>query len=383
MRNRPTPQAPRQEPMSVVKSSLVPTCRHLPSMTWADLAFLGTRGLRMFFVFSPVSAPASLAVSLPIMRQEKFNMKKHFTTVINSFVIAVLLMAPAVKAADLKPEAVQSWNQYLAMVDERNQAHLAQGHSFLASDQVPGQMTKLRDGQIIVTPVDRHIPLKVDSALIHDWVGAAFIPNATITDLLSTVRNYDRYVEFYQPNVVMSKALQKTEFKDHYSMVMINKSVVAKTALDADYTTTYVAVDEHRWYSISESTRIQEMAEYGTPAQHILPENQGTGLIWRLHTVTRFEEKDGGVYIELEAVALSRDIPSAFRWMVEPIVRRVSRSSMTTSLQETESAVFAGSRIALQERRTCVAANDCVQYKPVPATSYLQSSPDFTLARGN
>jgi hypothetical protein len=303
-------------------------------------------------------------------------MKKHFTTAKNSFAIAVLLMAPAVKAADLKPEAVQRWNEYVAMVDERNQAHLGRGNSFLASDEIPGQMTKLHDGEIIVTPTDKLIPLKACSGLIHDWVGAAFIPNATIADVLNIIRNHERYVEFYQPNVAMSKTLRKTELEDDYSIVMMNKSVVAKTALDADYKTTYVAVDEHRWYSISESTRIQEIAEYGTPAQHILPENHGTGLIWRLHTVTRFEEKDGGVYIELEAVALSRDIPNAFRWMVEPIVRRVSRSSLTTSLQKTESAVFAGSRMASQG--ACIPAKVCVQHKPAPG-----ASSEFTFARGN
>lgn len=305
-------------------------------------------------------------------------MKKYFTTATGSFAIVVLLLAPTAKAADLKPEAVQRWDEYVAMVDERNQAQLTPANSFLASDEISGQMTKLRDGEIIVTPVGKHIPLKVCSGLIHDWVGAAFIPNTTIRDVLSTVRNYDRYVEFYQPNVVMSKALRKTESNDHYSMVMMNKSVVAKTALDADYKTTYVAVDEHHWYSVSESTRVQEIAEYGTPAQHVLPENHGTGLIWRLHTVTRFEEKDGGVYIELEAVALSRDIPNALRWMVEPIVRRVSRSSLTTSLRETESAVFAGSRTASQDRRICLPAKDGVQCKPAPA-----SSSEFTLARGN
>jgi hypothetical protein len=317
-----------------------------------------------------------LAVKLPIIyARGEYNMKKHFTTAMSSFVIAVLLLAPAAKAAALKPEAVQRWDEYVAMVDERNQARLTRGNSFLASDEIPGQMTKLRDGEIIVTPAGKHIPLKVCSGLIHDWVGAAFIPNTTIGDVLSIVRNYDRYVEFYQPNVVVSKALRKTESNDHYSIVMMNKSVVGKTALDADYKTSYVAVDEHHWYSISESTRIQEIAEYGTPAQHTLPENHGTGLIWRLHTVTRLEEKDGGVYIELEAVVLSRDIPSAFRWMVDPIVRRVSRSSLTTSLQETESALSASSRTASQDRRTCLSVKDCVQYKPAAVASYFRSTP--------
>jgi hypothetical protein len=119
----------------------------------------------------------------------------------------------------------------------------------------------------------------------------------------------------------------------------MNKSVIAKTALDADYQAVYTQIDDHRWYSVSDATRIREIAEYDTPSQHILPENHGTGLIWRLHSITRFEERDGGVYIEVEAIALSRDIPAALRWVVEPIVRRVSRSAVATSLEQTEAAV--------------------------------------------
>ena len=60
-------------------------------------------------------------------------------------------------------------------------------------------------------------------------------------------------------------------------------------------------------------------------------EGHGTGIIWRLYSITRYQERDGGVYVELEAIALSRDIPGGLRWIVEPIVRRVSRSSLVAS----------------------------------------------------
>jgi hypothetical protein len=45
------------------------------------------------------------------------------------------------------------------------------------------------------------------------------------------------------------------------------------------------------------------------------------------------------VYAELEAIALSRDIPAAFRFFVTPIVRRVSRDSLATSLHQTRIAI--------------------------------------------
>jgi hypothetical protein len=76
-----------------------------------------------------------------------------------------------------------------------------------------------------------------------------------------------------------------------------------------------------------------------------LPQDHGTGIIWRLYSIARYQERDGGVYVELEAIALSRDIPGALRWLVEPIVRRVSRSSLVLSLQETADAVRSSTNI--------------------------------------
>jgi hypothetical protein len=67
---------------------------------------------------------------------------------------------------------------------------------------------------------------------------------------------------------------------------------------------------------------------------------EGSGVIWRLFSIASYRERDGGVYIELEAIALSRDIPASLRWLAEPIVRRVSRASLSTSLRQTENAVL-------------------------------------------
>jgi hypothetical protein len=85
--------------------------------------------------------------------------------------------------------------------------------------------------------------------------------------------------------------------------------------------------------------RVQEIEDYGRPGEHRLPEGQGGGYIWKLHSIARFEQRDGGVYVELEAMALSRDVPAMLRFVVDPIVRRVSRNSLFTSLEQTEHAV--------------------------------------------
>jgi hypothetical protein len=244
-------------------------------------------------------------------------------------------------AADLKSETVQTWQEYIKTASARNEKHLVQGNVFLSIDEVPGQALRLRSGEITVSPAGPHVPIKVPSGLIHDWIGAAFIPNVTLDDVLPVVRDYDHYKDFYHPNVIDSKAITAGESADQFSMLLINKAVVAKTALDSDYQSSYARLDGQRWYSTTEATRIQEIADYDTSSPHRLPENEGTGLLWRLHSFTRLEERDGGVYVELEAIALSRDIPVTLRWLVEPIVRQISRASLVTSLQQTQSAVLA------------------------------------------
>jgi hypothetical protein len=179
----------------------------------------------------------------------------------------------------------------------------------------------------------------VPSGIIHEWIGAAFIPDVRLEDVLTAVRDYGNYREFYKPIVVDSKSLGTDRACDKYSMRVVNKETVAETALDMEYETCYVKADERRLYSITHTTRVQEIRHYGKPDVQELPPNQGNGYVWRVYSIARFEERDGGVYVEIEAIALSRDVPAALRWLVNPIVRRVSRNSMLVSLQQMKEAV--------------------------------------------
>ncbi len=273
--------------------------------------------------------------------------------------LAVTAFAALAAGAELRPATVEQWTEYIKAADARHAERIAQG-AFLESDDVSGQANKLHCGAIIVHAGGPNIPLKVESGLIHDWIGAAFIPNTNLDDVIPVVRDYDRYKNYYHPNVFDSRLIASSESHDRFAMVLMNKSVLAKTAIEADYQVLYTRVDERRWYSVADATRIQEIADYNTPAQHYLPENHGTGLIWRLHSITRFEERDGGVYVEVEAIVLSRDIPAALRLLIEPIVRRVSRSAITTSLRQTQAAVHPHFATENRSAITNTASGTCI-----------------------
>jgi hypothetical protein len=220
-------------------------------------------------------------------------------------------------------------------MEERLHARLP----FLWVDESADRSRRVRAGEVLVSPVGDHSPIRVPKGLIHDWIGATLIPNAEVEDIFAVVRDYNRYREFYKPLVIDSKSLVTDGPDYRFSLLMLNKSLFAKTALASEWNDRYIRVDDQRWYSIAYSTRVEEIEEYGSPGERKLPLNEGSGYIWRLYSFSKFEQRGDGVYVELEVIALSRDIPGALRWLIDPIVRRVSRGSLLTSLIETRAAV--------------------------------------------
>lgn len=258
--------------------------------------------------------------------------------------IAFTLLASAVSsAAELKPETVSAWDQYVQSAKTRLQERVQSGSPFLWIDETPGRSNRVRAGEILVTAAGKHNPRPVASGLIHDWTAAAFLPNTTLDETFAVLRDYGRYKKFYGPQVLDSKLVSQTGPDDSFSVVMLNKALLAKAALRIDFASNYVKLDENHWYSTSYSTRIREVENYGQAGEHALAPGEGTGYIWRLFSFAKFEARDGGVYIEVEVIGLSRDIPASLRWLVDPIVRRVSKNSLLISLLQTQEAVLGGS----------------------------------------
>lgn len=282
------------------------------------------------------------------------------------FALALLTLAGTAHAAELKHEALQAWQAYVQSAIVRMQDHLQPQSHFLNIDIDEGAAERVRNGEIVISPGASQSMKKVPSGIIHDWLGAAFIAHARLDEVLSVVRDYDAYKEFYRPTVLDSRTLARGGQEDRFSMVLMNKSLFMKTALDSEYKSSSFSLSDRRWYSISETTRIREIEDYGTPDQHTLRQDEGSGFIWRLFSITRLKERDRGVYIELEAIALSRDIPGSLRWIVEPIVRRISKNSLMTSLQQTEDAVHSSAALAAWHKpgELCSAVSPCVSGTP-------------------
>lgn len=267
-------------------------------------------------------------------------------------IMFVVFSSTIVLGAELKQQTIKAWNDYLNAAEASPNVRMLGQTPFLWVDAVPDRSRRVRAGQIIVAPAYKHMPKRVPGGLIHDWIGAVFIPGAHAEDVLRVIRDYPEYKQFYRPTIVDSAAIDipsaTARNEDRFSVRFLNRSVLSKTAFDADYAASYVQSGPGMWYSVGYTTRLREIRNYGKSEQRELPPGEGHGYIWRLYTVTRLAEKDGGVYMEVEAIALSRDIPISLRWVAVPIVRRVCRDAISTSLVQTEDAVRAA--IARQNR---------------------------------
>jgi hypothetical protein len=257
--------------------------------------------------------------------------------------VSLLLAALPSRGAELKKETLDAWDRYLAAANQ-GMVERAQGH-FLWLDESAERLGRVRNGEVVVSPLG-HTPHAVASGLIHHWIGAAFIPGARIDDVIGVVRNYNRYTEFYKPSVIDAKTLSQKAAEDRYTVVMLDQAMFMRRALDSEYQSRFTEVDGSKWYSVAETTRVRELSDEGP-----IPDGEGSGYIWRLCTISRYEERDHGVYIETEVMALSRPIPAALHWVVDPIVRRVSRASLAKSIEQTRDATGSRSESALSASR--------------------------------
>ncbi len=257
-----------------------------------------------------------------------------------NLVLAVTLAGACTPAfsAVLKSETVEAWQQYVDAADRRAKVPPNGGEPFLWIDEKSGRRSRVQRGEVVVEPVTGHGTQDAPDGLIHDWIGAVFIPNATAESVLAVLDDYDRYREIYRPVVTDSRALGSTEAGSEFSMTWQRKVLFVNAGMQGWYRSREFALDENHGYAIADATRIQQIEERNHTRQ-LLPPDTGSGYVWRLHSITKYEERDGGVYLEVEALALSRDIPPAMKWLVSPVVNRMSISSLETTLKQTREAV--------------------------------------------
>jgi hypothetical protein len=247
-------------------------------------------------------------------------------------------MMQTANVVQLKPRTLQAFADYIREAEGAMESSL-RGHSaFLWSDSDHGRSQQVREGKIVAQLWSGDEPVKIPNGLIHDWTAAAYAPEATVEQVLALVQNYDNHKNIYTPEVVDSKLISR-DGNDFRIFLRLLKKKIITVVLDTDHDVHYSEVDQNRWFCRSYTTRIAEVENPGTAKERVLEPDTGYGFLWRLYSYWKFDEKNGGVYIECRAISLSRDIPYGLGWIIDPIVRKLPQESLVHTLDCTRQAL--------------------------------------------
>ena len=247
-------------------------------------------------------------------------------------------MAQIANIVQLKPRTLAAFEAYIHEAEAAMEPSLHGHGAFLWSDTDSHIAQQVRHGDIAAQLWSGDSSVKVPNGLIHDWIGAAFIPQVTVAATLALIQNYDNHKNVYQPDVMDSKLVAHHGGDFQISLRLLKKKIIT-VVLDTDHDVHYSSVDDARWTCRSRTTRIAEVEDAGTEKEKVLSPDTGYGFLWRLYSYWRFQERDGGVYVECRAISLTRDIPMGLGWVIEPIIRKLPKESLVNTLKATRDAL--------------------------------------------
>jgi hypothetical protein len=252
-------------------------------------------------------------------------------------------MAQTAKPVQLKPQTVDAFDAYIRDAEAAMEQTLQGNSPFLWSDLNSERTQQVRGGQVVAQFWAGRGPTNVPNGLIHDWIGAILIPGTTIKNTLALIQDYDNHKNIYKPNVIGSRLISREDGDFQIYLRLLKKKIIT-VVLDTNHEVHYRALDGMRCVCRSYTTRIAEVEDAGSPKERILPPDTGYGFLWRLYSYWRFQERNGGVYVECRAISLTRDVPSGLGWVIKPIIQKLPKESLINTLAATRQALKATTR---------------------------------------
>jgi hypothetical protein len=265
-------------------------------------------------------------------------------------IAAVLIVSPApwLVAAELKAPTIAGFERYQHAAEAAIEVDVSSTDHFLRvfrgdADDREKVGRQLQSGEVAVTRLrvtEHGKRIDVPDGLIHHWVGTVFIPGIHLDAAVALLQDYNHHAEIFRPNISRSKLIDRDGDRFRVFLRFYMKKIIAVT-VDNESTAVFTVRGPDRLSSTIRSDRVAEVADAGTPQEREKAVGRGGGYMWRMNTYWRYLERDGGTYIECEALTLSRGIPTGLGWLIGPIVSTLPRDMLTSALGATRRTLLA------------------------------------------
>jgi hypothetical protein len=254
--------------------------------------------------------------------------------------LSILVLTFPVLAVELTEAAKKAFADYVSETESSMSAHR------------PPALPRL--GEVIAIPFAHRkrgsdASIAIPDGLINHWFGATFVPNASIADVRAVLEDYNRYSQYYAPDVSESKLLGRAG--DEFDIFLrLHRQVRVKAMFGYSFPVEFNANYKVRYSQESGtlllrsiSTRIAQVRDPKRSHTDEYPVDAGDGFLWRLYSYWRIYEGTNqgrrGVYIESEAMSLSRSVPGFLAKIVTYFTTNFPEESLRSTLEKTRTAV--------------------------------------------
>ena len=255
------------------------------------------------------------------------------------FLVLAISSSPAYETTELKPHTLEAFLLYSRLTEAQFLQQVA-SDQFLRID-TPGEIDNraealqtIDNGGVFITKLktlDDGEEVDVKNGIVHHWYGAVLIRDVALDDVLSLVRDYDIHHDVF-PDVDESQTLPSSDGDVYDVRYRFRKKKVLTVVLETEHHVRYTRLSNDRAYSMSRTTKVQEVDDPDGKNEPKLPDT-GRGFLWRINSYWRFEQRAEDTFIECESISLTRDIPLLLRPMISPFVNGVPRETLEKTLE--------------------------------------------------
>ena len=238
--------------------------------------------------------------------------------------IACCLAAPiGLRAQQPKPQTAHAFDCYVQAAEARIAAR---------------PPLEAAGGKVRTTPANGSNPHALPGGQLYDWIGAIFIPRATLDRTIRMLQDYDHRVRYFPEILSASHLLCRTGDHRFGFVMQLKEPAPIETRNDV----VWEQAGPSLWRCRSYSTEAREIG-----GNH--------GYLQRLYSYWRFEAKDGGVHVEAETITLSAEFGSVTR-MIGSMMGINPEKSLKKTLESMRDSVL---RTDLEIPRPPASVTDC------------------------
>jgi hypothetical protein len=246
----------------------------------------------------------------------------------------------------LQQKTIDAFNHYVQLTEARIASEMGDANNFLWVDRQSEQRRKqllaeLSQGHVVVERMETRESgkeLPIPDGLVHHWMATVFVPGVTLQKTVTLMQDFQHHPDIYKPDVVRSKVLNHTGDNFKVYLRLYRKTIVT-VVYNTQFDIRFFSVDKARGYSRHVSEKIAEVENPDKSNEREDPAGNDRGFLWRLNTYWRYQEKNGGVYLQIEFITLSRSVPAIIAWLVNPYLRSIPQEYLTHLLGTTRDAL--------------------------------------------